>query len=94
MCWASCSNWKSSALGHQPWKALRVIVEDNRAEANFELVEQLAEREEKGLDLTLTGFATKREKKLRYPQDVLIEADRLRQHLNKRRAQRRGTPQR
>jgi hypothetical protein len=36
-------------LGHQ-WKALRVSVEENRAEVNFELVEQVAEREE-GLDL-------------------------------------------
>jgi hypothetical protein len=30
---------------HQPWKALRVLMEENRAEVNFELVEQLAERE-------------------------------------------------
>ena len=34
-------------LGHQPWNALRVIVEENRAEVNFELVERLAEREER-----------------------------------------------
>jgi hypothetical protein len=34
-----------------------------------------------------------REKKLRDPQDVLIEADRLRQQLKKHPAQRRGTPQ-
>jgi len=34
-------------LGHQPWKALRVSVEENRAEVNFELVERLAEREER-----------------------------------------------
>jgi hypothetical protein len=30
--------------GHQPWKAFRVIVEENRAEVNFKLVERLAER--------------------------------------------------
>jgi hypothetical protein len=34
-------------LGHQPWHAFRVIVEENRAEINFELVERLAEREER-----------------------------------------------
>jgi hypothetical protein len=34
-------------LGHQPWKALLVIVEENRAEVNFELIERLAEREER-----------------------------------------------
>jgi hypothetical protein len=79
-------------LGHQPWKALRVIVEENRAEGNFELVERLEEREER--DWTYFGrLRLEREKKLRDPQDVLIEADRLRQQLKKRRAQRRGTPQ-
>ena len=31
--------------GHQPWKTLRVIVEENRAEINFEVVELLQERE-------------------------------------------------
>jgi len=31
--------------------------------------------------------------KARDPQDALIEADRLRQQLKKRQAQRRGTPQ-
>jgi hypothetical protein len=35
----------------------------------------------------------KREKELRDPKDVLIEADRLRQQLKKRPARRRGTPQ-
>jgi hypothetical protein len=34
-------------LGHQPWNALRVMVEENRAEVNYELVERLAEREER-----------------------------------------------
>jgi hypothetical protein len=34
-----------------------------------------------------------REKKLRDPQQVLIEAERLRQQLKKRRATRRVTPQ-
>jgi hypothetical protein len=79
-------------LGHQPWEALRVIVEENRAEVNFELVERLAEREQR--DWTYFGrFRHEREKKLRDPQDVLIEADRLRQRLKKRQAKQRGTPQ-
>ena len=79
-------------LGHQPWNALRVIAEENRAEVNFELVERLADREER--DWTYFGrLRHDREKKLRDPQDALIEADRLRQHLKKRRPQRRGTPQ-
>jgi hypothetical protein len=70
----------------------RVIVEENRAEVNFELVERLAEREER--DWTYFGrLQHEREKRLRDPQDVLIGADRLRQQLKKRRAQRRGTPQ-
>jgi hypothetical protein len=33
-------------LRHQPWEALCVIVEENRATVNFELVERLAQREE------------------------------------------------
>src|SRR5260370_20306706 len=79
-------------LGQQPWRALRVIAEENRAEVNFELVERLAEREQR--DWTYFGrLRHEREKKLRDPQDVLIETDRLRQQLKKRRAQRRGTPQ-
>ena len=79
-------------LGRQPWNALRVIAEKNRAEVNFELVERLAEREER--DWTYFGpLRYEREKKLRDPQDVLIEADRLRRQLKKRRAQRGGTPQ-
>ena len=53
---------------------------------------RLAEREER--DQTYFGLLRhEREKKLRDLQDVLIEADRLRQQLKKRRAQRRGTPQ-
>jgi len=34
-------------LEHQPWKPLRMTVGENRAEVNFELVELLAEREER-----------------------------------------------
>jgi hypothetical protein len=79
-------------LEYQPWKALRVIAEENRAEVNFELVERLADREER--DWTHFGrLRHQREKKFRDPQDVLIEADRLRRQPKKRRAQRRGTPQ-
>jgi hypothetical protein len=66
-------------------------VDENRAGVNFELVERLAEREER--DWTCFGrLRLEREKKLRDPQDVLIDGDRLRQQLKKRRAQRRGTP--
>jgi hypothetical protein len=62
------------------------------AEVNFELVEWLAEREER--DWTYFGrLCHDREKKFRDPQDVLIEVDRLRQQLKKRRTQRRGTQQ-
>ena len=61
-------------LGLGPWKALRVIVEENRAEINFELVARLQEREHS--DWTYFGrLRQKREKKYRDPQDVLIEAD-------------------
>ena len=68
-----------------------MIAAENRAEVNFEPVERLAEREER--DWTYFGrLRHEREKKLRDSQDVLIEADRLRQQLKKRRAQRRGTP--
>jgi len=41
----------------------------------------------------LAAFVTAGERSLRDPQDMLIEADRLRQQLKKRWAQRRGTPQ-
>src|SRR5260370_41522934 len=78
-------------LGREPWKALRVIMEENRAEVNFELVERLAEREQGDW----TDFGRLRhegEKKLRDPQDVLIEADRLRPQLKKRPAHRPRTP--
>jgi len=78
-------------LGRQAWKALRVIVEENRAEINFELVERLVEREQS--DWTYSGqLRQQREKKYRDPQDVLIEADRLRQSMKQRSTQR-GTPQ-
>jgi hypothetical protein len=35
-------------VGNQPWNALHVILEENRAEVNFDLVERLAEREQGG----------------------------------------------
>lgn len=35
------------SLGRQPWNALRMILAENRVEVNFELVEWLAEREER-----------------------------------------------
>jgi hypothetical protein len=38
---------RSWASGTSRWKAFHVIVEENRAKVNFELVERLAEREEK-----------------------------------------------
>ena len=51
-----------------------------------ELVERLGEREQR--DWTYFGWLRLQlEKKLRDPQDVLIEADRLRQQLKKRRAE-------
>ena len=51
-------------------------VEENRAEVTFELVERLAEREER--DWAYFGrLRHEWEKRLRDPQDVLIEADRL-----------------
>jgi len=48
-------------------------------------------RETKGTGST-GQLRHEREKKLRDPQDVLIEADRLRQQLKKRRAEQRGIP--
>jgi len=61
---------------------LGVMVDENRAEVNFELVERLAEREER--DWTyFARLRDEREKRLRDPQDVLIEADGLRQELKK-----------
>ena len=33
-CWASCSYWKKLGLGTGPCKALRVIIEEGRAEVN------------------------------------------------------------
>jgi hypothetical protein len=68
------------------------IVEENRGDVNFEFVERLVEREER--DRTYFGrLRLEREKKRRDPQDVLIEADRMRQRLKKRRTQRRVTLQ-
>ena len=53
-----------------------------RAELDFELVERLAEREER--DWTHFGrLRHEREKKLRDPNDVLIEANRLREQLKR-----------
>jgi hypothetical protein len=60
----------------------------NRAEVNF----ALAERSAKG-GTYFGRLRREREKNLRDPQDALIEADRLRQQLKKRRAQRRMTSQ-
>ena len=79
-------------LGRQAWKAFAVMVEETRAEINFELIEQLAEREQR--DWTYFGrLRQQREKKYRDPQDVLIEADRLRERPKKRRASQRGNRQ-
>ena len=68
---------------------------DRRGEArevNFELIDRLPEREER--DWAYFGrLRHEREKKLRDPQDALIEADRLRKQLKNQRAQRRETPQ-
>jgi hypothetical protein len=70
-----------------------IVVDENSAGVNFELVEWLAEHEER--DWTYFGWLRHdRKKRLRDLQDVLIEVDRLRQQLNKRQAHRRGTPQR
>ena len=77
----------TESLGHQPWKGLHVVVEENRASVNFELVERLAKREEREWTY-FDRLATSGEKKLRDPQDVVIEADHLRMELKKRRAQR------
>ncbi len=83
---------KELGLGRQAWKAWEVMVEETRSEINFELVEWLAEREQR--DWTYFGrLHQQREKKYRDPQDVLIEADLLRQRIKKRPAQRRGTTQ-
>jgi len=83
---------KKLGLGRQAWKAWEVMVEETRAQINFELVEWLAEREQR--DWTFFGrLHQQREKKYRDPQDVLIEAGLLRQRMKKRPAQRRGTPQ-
>jgi hypothetical protein len=44
-------------LGHHPWNALRVMVEENRTEVNFELVERPAERN-RGTGPILVGSAS------------------------------------
>jgi hypothetical protein len=64
-------------LGAPAVEALCVIVEKNGAEVNLELVERLAEREQR--NWTYFGrLRHEREKKLRDPQDVLIEGDSVR----------------
>jgi hypothetical protein len=69
-------HWKKLGLGHQPWKDLREIVKENRAEVNFELAERLAEREER--DWTYFGrLRLEREKKLRDPQECADRGRRL-----------------
>jgi hypothetical protein len=80
-------------LGHQRWKALRVAVEETRAEVNFELSSH-SRSAKRGLDLLWPALPRAGEEASRSsPQEVLTEADRLRQQLKKRRAQRRGTDQ-
>jgi hypothetical protein len=59
------------------------MVEENRAEVNFELVERLAEREEKDWDV-LWPASPRAGKNPRDPQDMVIEAEGLRQQLKKR----------
>jgi DNA anti-recombination protein RmuC len=61
-------------------ESIRVIAEENRAEVNFELVERLAEREER--DRTYFGrLRREREEKLQDPRDVLLDG--LRQQLKR-----------
>jgi len=43
-------------LGRQPWNDLRMIVEENRAEVNFELVERPSAK--RGTGPILVGYAT------------------------------------
>ena len=63
-------------------EGLRVTIDESRARSTSNLVERLAEREER--DWTCFGrLRHERERKLRGPQDVLIEADRLGQQLKK-----------
>ena len=66
-------------------KALRLTVLENRVEVNVELMKLLVARCA-GHDL-LDRLRREREKKLRDPQDVLIDADRLRRSLKQHRAQ-------
>jgi hypothetical protein len=78
-------------LGHRRGRPSARSSRRTAPRSTSNLVEQLAEREER--DWTFGRLRREREKKLRDPQDVLIEADRLRQQLKKRRAQRGGTQQ-
>src|SRR5258708_14951 len=56
----------------------RVVVEETRAWVNFELIETMQDREER--DWARFGrLRYQKEKKLRDPNDVLIEAERLKQ---------------
>ena len=59
-------------------REFRVVVEETRAWANFELIETMQDREER--DWARFGrLRYQQEKKLRDPHDVLIEAERLKQ---------------
>jgi len=66
----------------EPLKEFRVVVEETRAWANFELVETMHDREER--DWFRFGRLRRQwEKKLFDPNDVLIEAERLKEKLRK-----------
>src|SRR6266852_8736754 len=65
-------------------REFQVMVEETRACVNFELVEALHSREQD--DWTRFGRLRQQwEKRYRDPQDVLIEAERLRKSAGKRR---------
>ena len=78
-------------LRRQAWKAFQVMVEETRAEGSTSTGRAARGARTEGLDAL--WLRHQREKKYRDPQDVLLEADRLRQQMKKRRARRRGTPQ-
>jgi hypothetical protein len=59
-------------LGHQPWSALSVIAEENRAEVNFEWSSG-SPRAKSGTGPTWAPASPRAEKRLQDPQDVLIE---------------------
>jgi hypothetical protein len=65
----------------------RVVVEENRAWANFELTEAMHEREERDW-VSFGRLRHQWEKKRRDPNDVLIEAERLKLKLRKAAKQR------